>query len=694
MKFSLFRFISLIIAITSPLFIFADKTEASKSLYNLQHEIENNDFSKGNDSIELAKQSLLKNKLDSFILFYEPNKQYVRSLTYYAKYIAKEDSKRGLALMQKAEHICEQNNYDTLMAFISHDIGSIYFSNDLLNEAYTMYVESTQYFEKVNDFAAYGYALIDIGNIYYRKGQWTMATDYYLQSVPIFQKVLDKNRSNYGLSLAYDNLGQVFGQKMVFDTALYYLKLSSNIRHQNNLEATYYNSYLTISSLFLSINNLDSALYYNKKAIDICKKHNQKGELAFSYYAISNTYFKIDTAKALESLYKSIAIAKESSTYIFLRSNFALAEYYYDINIDSTLYYNMLVFNKSKEYNSDFYFKNSTNYLVDIYNRIGNDREEVKYLRLKVESLLKNKEKELFKTELLNEAGRWNKERAVFREQQKQNADIRNLQTVTVILVVLFSFFLFRAQRKLRKTAKQLETSNLNLQETIRTKDVVYSIVAHDLRGPVGAQLELVKLIDDDAIDAESFLEVVPTIRKSMQSTYNLLENLLSWAQLNKHEVVIKNEAVKLFDIVHEVEKILEDIAKAKNIEIINDVNPEIFVNADRNSISTVIRNLISNAIKFTNKGGKITIQSTINKDIVEVSVNDTGSGMSKEIMNSIFDKDKIVTNLGTDNEKGSGLGLKLCWEFVQLNNGTIWVESEEGVGSTFRFTLPKKNKL
>lgn len=677
-----------------PTNLFAGKKELSSMLYQKQKEIENNDFSKGNDSIASIKYDEFKKLLDSFIVFYEPNKQYVISLNLYANHISRNSPSEGINLLQKAEQICEKHDFDTLKAFVTHDLASIYFHNDLINESYSLFVESAEYFKQINDIAAYGYALVDVGNIFYRKGQWDLATEYYLKSAKVFESAPKQSDKAWGLSLVYDNLGQVFAKASDFNSSIYYFNLSYKIRLDNKLESSYYNSFLTFADLYSDYEYQDSAYKYFQKAVDICIKQKQTPQLAFTYYVMGKYLLKIDSNDALKYYHKSYKLAKKVHSVNILRSLSGLTKYYYGNgkNIDSALYYALEFYEKAKLYNNDFYKSNSISYLGNIYRDLGNHEEEAKFLRMKLDKLKKDRDEELYKSELVNEGAKWNKERAELKESQRRNILIRNFQTAIVILVILFSFFLFRTQRKLRKTAKQLEASNINLKDTIRTKDVVYSIVAHDLRGPVGAQLELMKLIDNDDIDAESFLGVVPTIRKSMQSTYNLLENLLSWAQFNKHEVVIKKVSIKLFEIVFETEKIIEDIAKAKNINFINNVDSEIIVNADRNSISTVIRNLISNAIKFTNEGGSITIQSKDNKGFVEISVIDTGRGMDKKTLDSIFDKNKIVTTRGTADEKGSGLGLKLCWEFVHLNGGKIWVESEEGVGSSFSFTLPKEN--
>jgi signal transduction histidine kinase len=670
--------------------IFAGEKELSSRIYDKQKQIEQIDVYNGSDSLSEKEYSNLKLLLDSFITIYSPNKQYVISLNYYANHIRRNNPRKAIDLLQDAEQICEKDNYDTLKAFITHDLASIYFQKDLLNEAYSLFVESADYFKAINDMPAYGYALIDIGNVYYRKGQYDLALDYYLQSEEVFKSVMKNSDKAWGLALSYDNIGQVFVRKENFDSSLYYFNASIKIKHDNDLKSSYYNSYLTLSDLYSYFGNIDSSIYYSTKAIDICKKQNQYQELAFAYYSYGEKIMEQDTSLALEYLHKSYDLSKQNNSVLILRSLNSFTKYYINHNIDSALFYGEKLYDNSKLFNNNFFLNNAIDYLVSIHEIMGNYKEEIKFMRLQVNRLEKDNENKLFQSELINEASKWAKERDDLQEAQKRDALIRNFQTVIVVIVLIFSFFLLRARKKIKNAAMQLEVSNKQLQKTLETKDMVYSIVAHDLRGPVGSSLGLIKLMDDENIDSESFLEVVPTMRKSMQETYNLLENLLSWAQINKHEINLKKERFKLCEIVKESEKLHQENAISKGISIINSTYKGIEVFADRSSVATVIRNLISNALKFTPENGEIRIQVVEKEKFVEISVKDTGAGMDKDTLNSIFDKNKTVTKRGTNDEKGSGLGLKLCWEFVNMNGGEIWAQSEVGKGSTFTFTLPK----
>ena len=171
--------------------------------------------------------------------------------------------------------------------------------------------------------------------------------------------------------------------------------------------------------------------------------------------------------------------------------------------------------------------------------------------------------------------------------------------------------------------------------------------------------------------------------------TLRLLENLLEWANSQRGKVSFNPGQIKLDELLDEEISILTDMAKEKNIALKSSVTSNLIVFADRNMIRTILRNLISNAIKFTHRDGQVDVKASSSNNEVEVEVSDSGIGMTQEIISKLFRIDANLSTPGTENEKGTGLGLFLCKEFVEKHGGRIWVESEEGTGSVFRFVLP-----
>lgn len=243
-----------------------------------------------------------------------------------------------------------------------------------------------------------------------------------------------------------------------------------------------------------------------------------------------------------------------------------------------------------------------------------------------------------------------------------------------------------------RKKAEQLlKERESQLRELVSTKDKLFSIIAHDLRSPFNAILGFSEILitntkDFDAAESEKYLEI---INSSAKNTLALLDNLLSWAKAQTGELIYKPVKTNLSAIVRGILEISNANAKMKNISLNYIQTDDIKVFADVNMLKTILRNLISNAIKFTNSNGKIVIDAVQNQNNIEITVADNGVGMSEETRSKLFQMDKNSTSSGTADEKGSGLGLILCKEFIEKHGGEIWIESELKKGSAFKFSLP-----
>ncbi len=241
------------------------------------------------------------------------------------------------------------------------------------------------------------------------------------------------------------------------------------------------------------------------------------------------------------------------------------------------------------------------------------------------------------------------------------------------------------------KTHLMLEQTQKQLREVLVSKDKFFSIIAHDLRNPLnsflmGSEYLLTRF---HKLSEENVLKYISKINKSANHLFDLLTNLLQWARSQTGNLDFITESLDLSSITQEIISILAESAKEKNLELLSKLQKPTLVHADKNMVSTVIRNLVSNGIKFTEKG-QIIISSEEKKDFLEISISDTGTGLSEEDIKKLFRIDVHYTTIGTSSEKGTGLGLILCKEFVEVNGGKIWVESELGKGSTFKFTLPK----
>ncbi len=246
------------------------------------------------------------------------------------------------------------------------------------------------------------------------------------------------------------------------------------------------------------------------------------------------------------------------------------------------------------------------------------------------------------------------------------------------------------SQRK--KAEQDILFKNEALKGLVTTKDKFFSIIAHDLRSPFNSFLGLTQVMAEDLpnLTMTQVQEMAVSMNNSATNLYRLLENLLQWSQIQNGVLSFKPEVIPLYQIVAESIAMVVELAKNKGIEITTDISDDLAVFADTNLLQTIIRNLIINAIKYTNKGGKVIIsaKNTVSKN-VEISINDNGIGMDQIILDNLFQVDMQTIRKGTEGEPCTGLGLVLCKEFVEKHGGEIWVKSEVKKGSTFYFTIP-----
>ena len=229
------------------------------------------------------------------------------------------------------------------------------------------------------------------------------------------------------------------------------------------------------------------------------------------------------------------------------------------------------------------------------------------------------------------------------------------------------------------------------LRKLVATRDMYFSIIAHDLRGPIGSFAGLTEMMNTSSLDKESEKEIISELAKLSKSTFELLENLLIWARSQRGDVALNLTQINLSTLVEIVLSPLKTLAQQKNISLINEVKDGTTVFADSEALSLIIRNIVSNSIKFTKSGGRVLVSSKKRDSLMEISIIDNGIGMPKEVADRLFTSDGYQTRRGTDNEKGSGLGLMMSSDFVKRMGGEIKVESIENIGTRVFFTVPVK---
>ena len=261
-------------------------------------------------------------------------------------------------------------------------------------------------------------------------------------------------------------------------------------------------------------------------------------------------------------------------------------------------------------------------------------------------------------------------------KERTQDLEIKNIE-------------LAERNEELKSTTERLDIQSQQLKELNLTKDQMFAIIGHDLKSPLITLSNLIELADENVLTEQTQTEVFSKLKKNIEYLHFTLNNILEWAVAQMQGLKLNKQTLQLVSLSEEVRLMLKEYAATKNIQIKNCINKKVEVFADPDSVKLIFRNLLNNAIKFTNQGGTVSIKARIIKDICEISVSDTGIGIPAEKVGQLWEKKSLSSVFGTEGEKGTGLGLWLCQEFIEGNGGTIRVESTVNEGSTFFFTLP-----
>lgn len=281
-------------------------------------------------------------------------------------------------------------------------------------------------------------------------------------------------------------------------------------------------------------------------------------------------------------------------------------------------------------------------------------------------------------------------------DEVKRQEFIRNIFAVIFALSIVLLYSVYRSGRRkvvmndlLIQHQSEIEKRSRELEELNKVKDKFFSIISHDLRSPINSLSGLLDLMERDQIKPEELPYLTKEIRAQFTHTKNLINNLLDWTLVQMNKVSIKKENIPLRALIDENIKLLSSLSSKKTI-FVNEVDGALTAYADQNMINLVFRNLILNSIKFTGNNGQVRLSATAENKVIRVAVTDNGVGIAPEVQKVLFDKTTGYSTRGTANEKGTGLGLILCKEFIERNGGAISMESEIGKGTTFFITMPQ----
>lgn len=589
----------------------------------------------GNMALMLAEsidnKHYISKTLNFLSVIYRDQGEYERSLKY---------ANRGL-------DVATQANDETEIAYSYNNISTIYRLMGNYVEAIEKLYDALKIFENINDSTGIAYCYYNLGLVFLKKDNYEKALESFKKTYLIREKINDQTGKIKALGRTAEVYLKIGNVKKAFEIFKIVEENYNSVSDKRNLMV----AIMGLANIYKRKNELDSAISKRESALSLAKDFNDVNGIVSNLSELGNLY----TVK------KNLTKAKQ-----YLDEAFKVAENFNSSDLKTTVYKN----------------------LVDYYQLAGDFKNAFKYLKiLKIQqdsNYLKEKRTAISEVESAYLISKKERENILLTHNLEQEKAIIKYYLLISILLIGLVFTLFYLYRYNKKTAEQLKELNA-------TKDKFFSIIAHDLKNPITSQFGLSSILihEFNEMSDEEKLQIIKSIDNAGKQTYKLLENLLYWARSQTGKLDFNPKEFDLNEIVLDTISLFNESAKAKNIKIEFHERPYCIVYADEEMIKTVLRNLISNAIKFTKDNGivKISLNEYENKKLV--AVQDNGIGIENNILEKIFRVDSIASSRGTHGEKGTGLGLVLCKEFVEKNNGKIWVESEIDKGSTFYFTIP-----
>ncbi len=609
-----------------------------------------------------------------------------------------------LLLSKKALELSKKSNYKRGIAESHSGIGTFYSDRGKHKEAIKYFKKAIEISEELNDTDSKLYLINNIAGEYSYQGNYALALKEYLKAVEMAELVGNKDM----LSVINENIAGLYVEQKDFKQAMLFYKKVKSLNEEIGNPIFMAETMSNMASAYADMGELDHAMFNANSAIRVFEDEKIMDWLAYAYEIKGKTYLKqkkytwaMYWYRQSELLHKEL---NDDRSEIPLLNGMAEASLY--MNKDSIAeVYAHRAHKLSRKIEDIAGTKNCAKTLYNIYKNKGDFATALEYHELfqKISDTLTRKE---------NKKGLTMLKTKIEYDQQKEQLILENEKALakqkSYVYAALFILFIFlgitilirrneKIQKKLNKELiskkTDLEKKEEHLKDANQTKDKLFSIIGHDLRGPIGAFQGLMKLFKEGEMSKEEFLEFVPKLKSDIDHIAFTLNNLLSWGQTQMDGSVTKPTVTSLETIVLENIALLSEIANNKSIKLINRIEANTLTWVDTNQIDIVIRNLISNALKFTPEKGMVTIGAVEKSKYWEIYVRDNGVGMNEETLGKIFNKSSNHTTYGTNDEKGTGLGLSLCKEMVEKNKGIIWVDSAINRGSSFYFTVPKAQK-
>lgn len=598
--------------------------------------------------------------------------------------------------------VAKKYNFEGALKDYHNVQGLYYFDEGNFSDALEQFYKCMQISVNLKEYGAVGYSYNDIGYVFYVQGLWDLALQHYREGLE-GMKIQDSSKLSpipylfQNIGLSYGHLGQIDSSKKYFDLTIKFaernndsVRINHTLMYLANIYSRYNINRIKADSLYREVLNYFSrdkswiegypyTLYY--MAINF--QEMDQLDSAEKYFILANNeLFDLGWEKKTIDINYALAI-------LFLKNNkFQKSEYYINLN-DSLInkfdshdlkadqyYYKYLFFEKKNVIDSAFYYLKEYSDTKDsmLYSSVTGKVSTVS----KNMQILKNKQ-----------------EKQIMMEKNVQRIYLLLFIIIMTVFLIILFYSRLRIQKKniviINEKNEALEKANLLLDDANKTKDKFFSIIAHDLKNPIGAIKSTSEILNNeyDLFESTDIKESIEDIYKSSVSVLNLLESLLSWSRSQRGIIDFTPENFHLILLINNIFQLFKNSVVNKNIKLTKNIDEDFLIYADSNMLNTIIRNLVSNSIKFTPENGEINITAIKEENNSIIIISDTGVGISKENQEKLFNFGTNITTPGTNNEKGTGLGLILVYEFVQKHDGKIEIESEVGKGTKFIITLP-----
>ncbi len=550
-----------------------------------------------------------------------------------------------------------------------------------------------------------------IGGNYWRQGMYDLALDHFLQALRLYKQIGDK----YFQCKVYNNIGLIYFARSQYDKTEYYLQTALQIAKKLNSNSEQARITHNLALLKFETSNPREAVNYHLNSLQFATKASDKKLMAYNYCFLGKCYTSMkqfDSAKSnlelsieifhsLDNPNSTAMAYNQYADYLIATNQYKKALGYIKKSLAlSETVGNLFIKMECAELKTKAYIGLKDYKTALKYNRLENELSEKMKNESNIQSIAHLETKFEYEKKLKDIESE--KEKEILRTQMIARTAIITAFLLLGISIIAILFYRHRTKTNLLLKKKNTEISNLNtkLEELNSTKDKFFSIIAHDLKNPLGSLREMSKMLHelDSEFTQEERIELLLSLKKSTNKTYSLLENLLEWSRSQRGILKFEPNEVDIYAIAQNSIDFVKYSAQKKEIELINSIPKDTFVYADTNLLHSIIRNLLTNSLKFSKPMGSIEIgvqnnSSDLNEEIFFVK--DTGIGINPEEQAKLFRIEYHLSKIGTAGESGTGLGLILCKEFIDKHNGQIWIESSEGTGTTVFFTLNStKNKI